>query len=65
MATSKVLQQVLDSMKGVDLEGWCAAASWMVAHIYLRNGVTRDEFMEVCQRAFDAADKEFSPFKPN
>lgn len=29
------------------------------------NEVTREEFTEMCQRAFDDADKAISPFKPN
>lgn len=36
-----------------------------LAHICIRNEVTRDEFTAMCQRAFDDADKAISPFKPN
>lgn len=61
----KTLQRVLDSLKGVDQVEWCVAATSVLAHICIRNNVTREEFMEICQRSFDGADKMLSMFKPN
>lgn len=61
----KALQRVLDSLKGTDQADWCVAAASVLAHICIRNGVTREEFMEICQRSYDDADKMFSMFKPN
>jgi hypothetical protein len=60
-----ILQHVLDSVKGNDPAAWCVAAMSTLAHICLRNQVTRDEFTTMCQRAYDDADKTISPFKPN
>jgi hypothetical protein len=60
----KTLQQVLDSLKGTDQADWCVAAASVLAHICIRNSVTREEFMEICQRSFDGADKMLSMFKP-
>lgn len=61
----KTLQRVLDSLKGMDQADWCVAAASVLAHICIRNGVTREGFMEICQQSYDDADKAISPFKPN
>jgi len=60
-----ILQQVLNSVKGNDTAAWCVVALSTLAHICIRNEVTRDEFTAMCQLAFDDADKAISPFKPN
>jgi len=64
-AMDQILQRVLDSAKGTDPAAWCVAAASVYAHICILNSVTRDEFMILCQQAYDNADKARSKFKPN
>jgi hypothetical protein len=47
------------------LLAWCVTAMSLLSHICIRNQVTREEFTEMCQRAFDDADKAISTLKPN
>jgi len=60
-----ILNSLLATLKGNDPAAWCAVALSTLAHICIRNEVTRDEFTTMCQHAFDDADKAISPFKPN
>lgn len=59
----KTLQQVLDSLKGTDQADWCVAAASVLAHICIRNSVTREEFMEICQQSYDEAHRKVRGLK--
>ena len=60
-----LLNSLLATLKGNDPAAWCVVALSTLAHICIRNEVTREEFTTMCQRAFDDADKAISTLKPN